>query len=55
MHFIGMEAFHLPMPVKCDWPTVLFSMVAAILASGVTLSVVSLSFSQIRKRADVCI
>jgi PAS domain S-box-containing protein len=37
MHYIGMEAFHLPVEVKYDWPTVLLSLFAAILASGVAL------------------
>jgi PAS domain S-box-containing protein len=37
MHYIGMEAFHLPVPVMYDWPTVLASLIAAILASGVAL------------------
>ncbi len=41
MHYIGMGAFNLPVPVKYDWPTVMLSMVAAILASAVALFVVS--------------
>jgi two-component system, sensor histidine kinase and response regulator len=41
MHYIGMEAFRLPVTVQYDWPTVLLSMVAAVLASAVALSVVS--------------
>ncbi|HEY5330062.1 MAG TPA: response regulator [Acidobacteriaceae bacterium] len=41
MHYIGMEAFHLPVAVRYYWPTVLLSMVAAILASAVALFVVS--------------
>src|SRR5712691_8811956 len=41
MHYIGMLAFHLPIPVQYDWPTVLVSLVAAIFASGVALFVVS--------------
>jgi two-component system sensor histidine kinase/response regulator len=41
MHYIGMEAFRLPVPVQYDWPTVLLSMVAAIFASAVALFVVS--------------
>lgn len=41
MHYIGMEAFHLPVAVKYHWPTVLLSMVAAVLASAVALFVVS--------------
>src|ERR1051325_11652912 len=35
MHYIGMLAFTLPVAVRYDWPTVLFSLLAAILASGV--------------------
>jgi len=41
MHYIGMEAFRLSVPVLYDWPTVLASMVAAVLASTVALFVVS--------------
>jgi two-component system sensor histidine kinase/response regulator len=41
MHYVGMEAFRLPVPVRYDWPTVLLSLVAAILASAVALFVVS--------------
>lgn len=41
MHYIGMEAYHLPVPVKYDWPTVLLSLIAAILAAGVALFTVS--------------
>ncbi len=41
MHYIGMLAFKLPVPVLYDWPTVLLSLVAAIFASGVALFVVS--------------
>src|SRR5216684_6975983 len=41
MHYIGMLAFRLPIPVQYDWPTVLLSLLAAILASGVALFVVS--------------
>jgi len=41
MHYIGMEAFRLPVPVLYDWPTVLLSMLAAILASAVALLMVS--------------
>jgi|ERR1017187_910125 NO-binding membrane sensor protein with MHYT domain len=41
MHYIGMEAFHLPIPVLYDWPTVVFSLVAAVMASAVALTVVS--------------
>src|SRR3984957_10727399 len=41
MHYVGMEAFRLPVPVRYDWPTVLLSMLAAIAASAVALFVVS--------------
>jgi two-component system sensor histidine kinase/response regulator len=41
MHYLGMGAFRLPIPVRYDWPAVLFSMVAATLASAVALIVVS--------------
>jgi PAS domain S-box-containing protein len=41
MHYVGMLAFHLPVPVEYDWPTVLVSLMAAVLASGVALFVVS--------------
>lgn len=40
MHYVGMLAFRLPVPVEYDWPTVLVSLLAAILASGVALFVV---------------
>jgi PAS domain S-box-containing protein len=43
MHYVGMEAFHLPIPVQYDWPTVLLSLFAAILASGTALVIVSRS------------
>ena len=41
MHYIGMLAFVLPIPVAYHWPTVLLSLFAAILASLVALYVVS--------------
>jgi PAS domain S-box-containing protein len=41
MHYVGMVAFHLPIPVMYDWPTVLFSLFTAILTSGVALYIVS--------------
>jgi NO-binding membrane sensor protein with MHYT domain len=41
MHYIGMLAFRLPIPVQYDWPTVLLSLAAAIVASGIALFVVS--------------
>ncbi len=41
MHYIGMLALILPIPVSYHWPTVLLSLLAAILASVVALRVVS--------------
>ena len=41
MHFIGMLAFRLPVPVLYDLPTVLLSLIAAVFASAVALYVVS--------------
>jgi two-component system, sensor histidine kinase and response regulator len=41
MHYIGMLAYSLPVPVLYDWPTVLASLLAAILASSVALFVAS--------------
>ena len=41
MHYMGMEAYRLPVPVEYDWPTVLLSYVAAVSASAVALFVVS--------------
>ncbi len=41
MHYIGMLAFILPIPVSYHWPTVLLSLFAAIVASVVALGVVS--------------
>jgi two-component system, sensor histidine kinase and response regulator len=35
MHYIGMLAFVLPVPLAYHWPTVLLSLLAAILASVV--------------------
>jgi PAS domain S-box-containing protein len=40
MHYIGMLAFILPVPVAYHWPTVLLSLLAAILASVIALYVV---------------
>jgi len=37
MHYIGMLAFRLPIPVRYDWPTVLLSLLAAILSSAAAL------------------
>ncbi|BAY65044.1 integral membrane sensor signal transduction histidine kinase [Calothrix brevissima NIES-22] len=41
MHFVGILAFHLPIPVKYDIFTVLISVLAAIFASGCALFFVS--------------
>jgi PAS domain S-box-containing protein len=41
MHYVGMLAFSLPLPVMYDWPTVLLSLLAAVFASVVALFVVS--------------
>src|SRR5580704_16164640 len=41
MHYIGMLAFTLPVPVFYHWPTVLLSLLAAVVASGIALYVVS--------------
>ena len=41
MHYVGMEAFRLPVLVLYDWPTVFVSMIAAVGASGIALFVVS--------------
>jgi two-component system, sensor histidine kinase and response regulator len=41
MHYIGMLAYDLPIPVLYDWPTVLVSLLAAVIASGIALFVVS--------------
>ena len=41
MHFKGMLAFRLPVSVAYHWPTVLLSLVVAILASAFALYVVS--------------
>jgi two-component system, sensor histidine kinase and response regulator len=41
MHYVGMEAFRLPVLVRYDWPTVALSVLAAILASAVALIVVT--------------
>src|ERR1700745_896035 len=41
MHYIGMLAFILPIPVTSQCPTVLLSLFAAVLASVIALYVVS--------------
>ena len=42
MHYIGMLAFSMSVPMAYDWPTVLLSLLAAVLASATALFVVSL-------------
>lgn len=41
MHFVAMLAFRLPVEVRYDVPIVIFSMVAAVLASALALHLVS--------------
>jgi NO-binding membrane sensor protein with MHYT domain/nitrogen-specific signal transduction histidine kinase len=41
MHFVGMLAFSLPVPIAYRWPTVLASLLVSVLASGFALFVVS--------------
>ena len=41
MHYVGMLAYQMPMPVLYDWPTVLLSLLAAVLASAIALQVAS--------------
>ena len=41
MHYVGMLAFSLPVPVQYDWPTVLLSLSAGILSAALALFVVS--------------
>ena len=43
MHYVGLEAFILPIPVQYDWPTVLLSLLTAVFASGMGLYLVSRS------------
>src|ERR1700694_3460132 len=40
MHFTGMLAFSLPVPIRYDWPTSLLSFLPSLLASAVALVVV---------------
>jgi len=37
MHYVGMLALKLPVPIQYDWPTALLSLLAAVLASLVAL------------------
>src|SRR6476659_2936662 len=41
MHYVAMLAFSLPVPIRYHLPTVVYSLIAAIIASGVALFVVS--------------
>ena len=41
MHYTGMLAFCLPVPVEYDWPTVLISLLPAIFTTGVAIFLVS--------------
>ena len=41
MHYIGMLAFHLPVPVRYNWPLVAVSLAAAIVSSAIALYVVT--------------
>ena len=41
MHFVGMVAFRLPVPIAFYWPTAVASLIAAILAAAGALHVVS--------------
>ena len=41
MHYVAMLAYRLPVPVEYDWPTVLASLVASVVASGIALWIVS--------------
>src|SRR5471030_1567030 len=41
MHYVGMLAYSLPVEVRYNWPLVLLSLAAAVLASLVALFVVS--------------
>ncbi|HKV23204.1 MAG TPA: MHYT domain-containing protein [Candidatus Acidoferrum sp.] len=51
MHYVGMLAFRLPVPVEYDWPTVFFSLLAAIAASAAALFVASRESMGIRRAA----
>ena len=41
MHFIGMLAFRLPVPIRYHWPTALISLLPAIFSFAAALVVVS--------------
>jgi PAS domain S-box-containing protein len=42
MHFVGMLAFNLPVPVEYDWPTALLSLLIVCVCSAVALAVLRL-------------
>src|SRR5437867_1593483 len=52
MHYLGMLAFVLPIPVAYHWPTVLLSLFAAILASVIALHVVSRQHMSVSRVVD---
>jgi len=56
MHYIGMLAFILPIPVAYHWPTVLLSLFAAIFASVIALYVgeAGRKWGAFRALAEVC-
>jgi PAS domain S-box-containing protein len=41
MHYVGMLAFRLPVPIFYDWPLVLLSLFCAVVASAIALLIVS--------------
>jgi two-component system, cell cycle sensor histidine kinase and response regulator CckA len=45
MHFVGMLAFHLPVPIAYDVPLMLLSMIVAIAASLIALMVIGRPFA----------
>ena len=51
MHFIGMLAFHLPVPIRYDIPLWLLSIAIAVAASAHALSVVSHPDADVRRLA----
>jgi two-component system, sensor histidine kinase and response regulator len=55
MHYVGMLAFRLPVPVEYDWPTVLISLLAAVFASAIGLIVVSRRHVSLLRVAIGCV
>jgi diguanylate cyclase (GGDEF)-like protein/PAS domain S-box-containing protein len=51
MHFIGMLAFHLPMPVSYDLPITLLSLLIALVVSGFALHTASHRAANLRRLA----